>query len=84
MRGAGERKYASAGGSRAIGLSRKPGLIRVYIGKAKIRIRRQSRWLHAYTLWEYEKMFRTIGFRKTTVHQFPDMPQQVLVSEKAE
>jgi 2-polyprenyl-3-methyl-5-hydroxy-6-metoxy-1,4-benzoquinol methylase len=38
----------------------------------------------AYTLLEYEKMFRTIGFRKTTLHQFPDMPQQVLVSEKAE
>jgi ubiquinone/menaquinone biosynthesis C-methylase UbiE len=37
----------------------------------------------AYTLLEYEKMFRTIGFRKTTLHQFPDMPQQVLVSEKA-
>ncbi|HVS87813.1 MAG TPA: class I SAM-dependent methyltransferase [Candidatus Acidoferrum sp.] len=38
----------------------------------------------AYTLLEYEKMFRTAGFRKTTLHQFPEMPQQVLVSEKAE
>jgi hypothetical protein len=38
----------------------------------------------AYTLLEYEKMFRNAGFGKTTLHQFPEMPQQVLVSEKAE
>jgi ubiquinone/menaquinone biosynthesis C-methylase UbiE len=37
----------------------------------------------AYTLSEYEKMFRTAGFAKTTLHPIPDMPQQVLVSEKA-
>ena len=36
----------------------------------------------AYTLAEYEKMFRDAGFSKTTMHQIPDMPQQVLVSEK--
>jgi ubiquinone/menaquinone biosynthesis C-methylase UbiE len=38
----------------------------------------------AYTLSEYEKMFRDAGFGKTTLHQIPDMPQQVLVSEKTE
>ena len=37
----------------------------------------------AYTLSEYDKMFRNAGFAKTTLHQIPDMPQQVLVSEKA-
>jgi 2-polyprenyl-3-methyl-5-hydroxy-6-metoxy-1,4-benzoquinol methylase len=36
----------------------------------------------AYTFAEYEKMFRNAGFAKTTFHQIPDMPQQVLVSEK--
>jgi 2-polyprenyl-3-methyl-5-hydroxy-6-metoxy-1,4-benzoquinol methylase len=36
----------------------------------------------AYTLAEYEKMFRNAGFAKTTLHQIPDMPSQVLVSEK--
>ena len=36
----------------------------------------------AYTLSEYDKMFRNAGFSKTTLHQIPDMPQQVLVSEK--
>ena len=36
----------------------------------------------AYTLPEYEKMFRNAGFAKTTLHQVPDMPSQVLVSEK--
>jgi ubiquinone/menaquinone biosynthesis C-methylase UbiE len=35
----------------------------------------------AYTLTEYEKMFSNAGFTKTTLHQIPDMPQQVLVSE---
>lgn len=36
----------------------------------------------AYTLREYEQMFRNAGFAKTTLHQVPDMPQQVLASEK--
>lgn len=36
----------------------------------------------AYTLKEYEKMFGNAGFSKTAMHQIPDMPQQVLVSEK--
>jgi hypothetical protein len=36
----------------------------------------------AYTFAEYEKMFHSAGFAKTTLHQIPDMPQQVLVSEK--
>jgi ubiquinone/menaquinone biosynthesis C-methylase UbiE len=38
----------------------------------------------AYTLPEYAKMFGNAGFGKTTLHQIPDMPQQVLVTEKAE
>jgi hypothetical protein len=29
-------------------------------------------------------MFRNAGFGKTTLQQIPDMPQQLLVSEKAE
>jgi len=37
----------------------------------------------AYTLAEYEKMFRSAGFAKTTLHPVPEMPQQVLVSEKS-
>lgn len=36
----------------------------------------------AYTFAEYERMFRNAGFTKTALHQIPDMPQQVLVSEK--
>jgi hypothetical protein len=36
----------------------------------------------AYTFSEYEKIFANAGFGKTTLHQVPDMPQQVLVSEK--
>ena len=36
----------------------------------------------AYTFTEYEKMFCNAGFAKTTLHPVPDMPQQVLVSEK--
>lgn len=36
----------------------------------------------AYTLAEFEKMFRNAGFAKTALHQIPDMPQQILVSEK--
>jgi SAM-dependent methyltransferase len=35
-----------------------------------------------YTFSEYEKMFRNSGFAKTTLHPVPDMPNQVLVSEK--
>lgn len=37
----------------------------------------------AYTLAEYEKMFRNAGFAQTTLHPVPEMPQQVLVSEKS-
>lgn len=37
----------------------------------------------AYTLSEYEKMFRNAGFAKTTLHPVPETPQQVLVSEKS-
>jgi hypothetical protein len=37
----------------------------------------------AYTLAEYEKMFCNAGFVKTTLHPVPEMPQQVLVSEKS-
>ena len=37
----------------------------------------------AYTFAEYEKMFRNAGFAKTTLHPVPEMPQQVLVSEKS-
>jgi ubiquinone/menaquinone biosynthesis C-methylase UbiE len=37
----------------------------------------------AYTLSEYEKMFANSGFGKTALHQVPEMPQSVLVSEKA-
>jgi len=36
----------------------------------------------AYTHAQYEKMFRNAGFSKTTLHPVPDMPQQVLLSEK--
>lgn len=36
----------------------------------------------AYTFAEYEKMFGNSGFASTTLHQVPDMPQQVLVSVK--
>jgi 2-polyprenyl-3-methyl-5-hydroxy-6-metoxy-1,4-benzoquinol methylase len=37
----------------------------------------------AYTFSEYEKMFRNAEFPKSTLHQVPDMPQQVVVSEKS-
>src|ERR1700688_2585817 len=37
----------------------------------------------AYTFPEYEKMFRNAGFAKSTLHPVPDMPQQVIVSEKS-
>ena len=36
----------------------------------------------AYTFSEYEKMFRNAGFGNTTLHPAPEMPQQVLISEK--
>ena len=36
----------------------------------------------AYTFFQYEKMFLDAGFVKTTLHPVPEMPQQVLVSEK--
>ena len=36
----------------------------------------------AYTFSQYENMFRNAGFAKTTLHPVPDMPQQVLLSEK--
>jgi ubiquinone/menaquinone biosynthesis C-methylase UbiE len=36
----------------------------------------------AYTFAEYQKMFRNAGFGATTFHQIPEMPQQVVVSEK--
>ncbi len=36
----------------------------------------------AYTFSQYEKMFQNVGFAKTTLHPVPDMPQQVLLSEK--
>lgn len=36
----------------------------------------------AYTLAQYEKMFGNAGFAKTTLHPIPEMPQQVLISEK--
>jgi O-methyltransferase domain/Dimerisation domain len=37
----------------------------------------------AYTFSEYEKMFRNSGFAKSTLHPVPEMPQQVIVSEKS-
>jgi 2-polyprenyl-3-methyl-5-hydroxy-6-metoxy-1,4-benzoquinol methylase len=36
----------------------------------------------AYTFSEYEKMFANAGFAKSNLHQVPEMPQQVVVSEK--
>jgi SAM-dependent methyltransferase len=36
----------------------------------------------AYTASEYQGMFRNAGFAKTTLHPVPEMPHQVLVSEK--
>jgi 2-polyprenyl-3-methyl-5-hydroxy-6-metoxy-1,4-benzoquinol methylase len=36
----------------------------------------------AYTFSQYEKMFGNAGFVRTTLHPVPDMPNQVLVSEK--
>ena len=37
----------------------------------------------AYTFSEYERMFRNAGFAKSTLHPVPEMPQQVIVSEKS-
>ena len=37
----------------------------------------------AYTFSEYDKMFRNAGFEKSTLHPVPEMPQQVIVSEKS-
>src|SRR5260221_9474479 len=37
----------------------------------------------AYTFSEYEKMFRNAGFAKSTLHPVPEMPQQVIVSERS-
>jgi len=37
----------------------------------------------AYTFREYEKMFRNAGFASTSVQAVPDMPQQVLISDKS-
>ena len=37
----------------------------------------------AYTFLEYERMFANAGFGKTSFHPIPEMPQQVLVSEKS-
>jgi 2-polyprenyl-3-methyl-5-hydroxy-6-metoxy-1,4-benzoquinol methylase len=36
----------------------------------------------AYTRSEYDQMFQSAGFAKTTIHPIPEMPQQVLISEK--
>ena len=37
----------------------------------------------AYTFSEYEKMFRNAGFARSTLHPVPEMPQQVIASEKS-
>ncbi|MGB7845026.1 MAG: methyltransferase [Candidatus Acidiferrum sp.] len=36
----------------------------------------------AYTFAEYEKMFRSAGFSRTSQHPVPETPQKVLISEK--
>lgn len=36
----------------------------------------------AYTFAEHEKMARNAGFAKSTLRQVPDMPQQLVISEK--
>jgi SAM-dependent methyltransferase len=36
----------------------------------------------SYTFAEFDKIFHSSGFAKTTSHQLPEMPQTVLVSEK--
>jgi ubiquinone/menaquinone biosynthesis C-methylase UbiE len=35
----------------------------------------------AYTFAEYEKMFQNAGFKKTSLHPVPEMPQTVLLTE---
>jgi precorrin-6B methylase 2 len=37
----------------------------------------------AYTLSEYEEMFREAGFSQTILHPIPGIPQEVLISQKA-
>jgi len=37
---------------------------------------------NAYTYSQYEKMLANAGFVKTTLHPVPEMPKQVLHSEK--
>ncbi len=36
----------------------------------------------AYTLSEYQEMFREAGFPETTLHPLPAMPEEVMISEK--
>jgi 2-polyprenyl-3-methyl-5-hydroxy-6-metoxy-1,4-benzoquinol methylase len=36
----------------------------------------------AYTLAEHDKMARNAGFTKSTLQQIPDMPEQLVISEK--
>jgi len=36
----------------------------------------------AYTFAQYERMFGNAGFARTTLHPVPEVPQQVLLSEK--
>jgi ubiquinone/menaquinone biosynthesis C-methylase UbiE len=37
----------------------------------------------AYTFSEYEKMFRNAGFARSELYPVPDMPQQIIASEKS-
>jgi 2-polyprenyl-3-methyl-5-hydroxy-6-metoxy-1,4-benzoquinol methylase len=36
----------------------------------------------AYTFSEYEKMHRAAGFKTCTLHQVPDLPEQIVAAEK--
>jgi hypothetical protein len=36
----------------------------------------------SYTFSRYEKMFKNAGFVRRTLHSIPDLPQQLLLSEK--
>jgi len=36
----------------------------------------------AYTFAEHERMAKNAGFAKSTLQQVPDMPQQLVISEK--
>jgi SAM-dependent methyltransferase len=38
----------------------------------------------AYTFSEYKEMFRAAGFQETILHPIPGMPQEVLLSQKAQ